>query len=231
MGQSWSRRTVATTASAQLSTEWPVSTRCRSSRPALSLLLVSLAANARRTRARSSAVVAPEVELDGETAEKLVEVRIAREDRYCARRRLVHDLVERAARGLAPRRVDDGVEAPRRAPGRPGAAPHPRAPPCRRALPTPSAPRARPGAAAPRQSRTRRGSRPADRPPQRGRARTPGRALAKAFDGEVRPSASSRSVPLPGGAAVASPELRHVDAVADPEHLRIGRSGRSGDRR
>ena len=47
-------------------------------------------------------VVAPEVELDGETAEKLVEVGIAREDGHGARCRLVDDLVERARPTSAP---------------------------------------------------------------------------------------------------------------------------------
>ena len=167
-------------------------------------------------------VVAAEVELDREAAEELVEVRVAREDRYGARGRLVDDLVQRAARRLAARRVDDGVEAAARARARRDAAPP------RRARRVPVRPSCSISASSSRRCRRsssvesrRRGSRPAARLRRRGRARTPrserGEALRRRRPAEreqaQRPVGLRR--PVPGS------ELRHVDAVADPEHLRV----------
>ena len=97
---------MAVTASAHEPTEWPETTRRRSSAPVSARRAGSAAANADEPVCKRLGVARRERELQGQTGQELVQRRVAREHRHPAGGGLVDDLVER----LAPARLGRAQE-------------------------------------------------------------------------------------------------------------------------
>ena len=86
----------ATTASAHESTEWPASTRCRSSMPTVARIRGPAAARS-RPHGKVIRITASKPKSQGKASEERVEQRVAGNHRHTGSGRLVHDLVERVA--------------------------------------------------------------------------------------------------------------------------------------
>ena len=187
---------MAVTASAQEPTEWPATTRRRSSTPVSARTDGSAAASATSRSASASASRGGKRELQRETVQELLQRGVAGDHRHLTGGGLVDDLVERlaAARlGRAQERI--GAREQRRelvaraAAARSGRG---RAAPARRAR----SPPARPGARARRRSAAGPGSRAARRSRGELPARAPPascRSPSSVPSGRARPAAAARS--------------------------------------